>query len=151
MKNILYASILWMLVLFITMPSTAQTAYVPDQNPNFWVSQKTYMKIADSLNTWHSTTAQDTYKAIDFLADKQEARAQRKAARRELRLERARYGNYWYNDDYYSPGYYNNYYGNYNYNGYYNPYGYRSSWGNALWNTLPLITAVGLSSWWGCH
>lgn len=146
MKNILFASLLWMTGLFFTMPSKAQTVHEPDQNPNYWASQKAYMKMADSINEWHSTTAQNTYKAIDFLADKQEARLQRKAARRELRLTRAQYGNDWYYDNYFSPGFYNNYYGNY-----YNPYGYRNSWGDVLWNTMPLITTIGLSSWWWCH
>jgi hypothetical protein len=110
----------------------AQTALVNDQNPNFAASRTKYMKMADSLNAWHSTTFQDTYKAIDWLADRAEARADRREFRRQLRLQRVN----WDYDPYYRPsrgnrGYYNN---NYN-NRYYNRYNY----GHGFW---------GLGSWW---
>lgn len=94
----------------------AQTELAPDQNPNFAVSRDKYMKIADSLNEWHSTTIQDRYKAIDWLADRKEARDQRQAFHRRLRLERASgYGYPYYSDSYYHrPSYYpRNRYGDY--------------------------------------
>jgi hypothetical protein len=108
--------------LLISITAIAQEAPVPDQNPNYMVSRSKYMKMADSVNTWHSTTYQDTYNSIDYLEDRAEARMQRQAFRRELRLERARngYGGY-YNDYNYYPSYQNRYYNNYGYNrGYYN-------------------------------
>lgn len=92
--------------------ASAQTL-APDQNPDYAVSRDKYMKIADSVNAWHSTTVQDTYKAIDFMADRQEARAERRKFRRDLRLHRAN----WY-------GYYNNY----DYNGYYYRNNYRRNY-----------------------
>ena len=141
-KNILFTASL--LVVFV-LTGIAQTSLAPDQNPNYMVSQARYMKMADSINSWHSTTPQETYKAIDYLEDKREARANRKAWRRELRMERARNGGWYnngYNNDYYYP--YNNYNnGYYNYNRY---RGYRNNWSNYLWNTVPLAATVGF--WW---
>ncbi|WP_315818959.1 hypothetical protein [Paraflavitalea speifideaquila] len=99
------------------------------------VSQARYMQMADSINSWHGTTVQDTYKAIDYLEDKRELRANRKAWRRELRMERARNSG-WYN------GYYNNYSYPYNYNN--RPWG-GTGWGNYFWNTLPLAASI---AWW---
>lgn len=147
-KVILPAVTLVMVTLF-TATTIAQTSLAPDQNPRYMESQQKYMKVSDSVNTWHSTTLQDTYKAIDFLADKQEARDQRRAFRRQMRMERARWG--WdngYYDNYNGygyPGYYNN---NYNNNGYYRPYGFRNNLSNYFWNTLPIATGIGLASWW---
>lgn len=111
----------------------------PDQNPRYMESQQRYMRMADSINTWHGTTPQETYKAIDFLVDKREAREARKAYRRELRMERAR----WNNDFYYGyGGYYNNYYpGSYR-------SGYRSHWNNYFWNTMSVAAGIGLAKWW---
>src|SRR5687767_7841290 len=97
MKSFLLAT---SLIVVSAFTGTAQNSLAPDQNPNYMVSQARYMKMADSINSWHGTTPQETYKAIDYLEDKRELRATRKAWRRELRMERARSGN-WYN------GYYN--------------------------------------------
>lgn len=143
MKSILLAASL-VVVSFLT--STAQDNSLAQQNPSYMASQARYMKMADSINSWHGTTIQDTYKAIDYLEDKRELRANRKAWRRELRMERARNSG-WYNNGYYNNGYYNNYYPAYN--GYYygRPYGYRNNWNNNyLWNALPLAATLGL--WW---
>src|SRR5689334_22377578 len=99
---------LFFFLIIATFGAGAQDL-VANQNPNYQVSRDKYMQIADSVNAYHSTTVQDTYKAIDFLADRREAREQRRAWRHELRMERARYGGYYYGyDDYYTP-YYNNY------------------------------------------
>jgi len=82
----------------LTYTVAAQTNLAPDQNPNYQGSRDKYMKMADSINAWHSTTPQQTYKAIDYLEDKRLAKEQRRAFRQELRLERVRnnraYG-YW--------------------------------------------------------
>jgi len=95
----------------------AQTELAPDQNPNYAISRDKYMKMADSLTQWHSTTLQNTYQAIDWLADRERARKNRIDFRRQLRLERARWNGYNYrNDGYYDP------YNSYNNNSYYNPY-----------------------------
>lgn len=135
---------------FLTTGTMAQTGLAPDQNPNYMISQNKYMGIADSINTWHSTTIQDTYKAIDFLADRREAREQRRAFRQQLRLERIRYGGYgYYNDfnNFNAPYYYNNF-------PYYNGIrSYRRGWnGNFFYrNSLPLAVTLGSAAWWWCR
>lgn len=139
MKSILLTA---SLLVIATLTGTAQDNALAQQNPSYMVSQARYMKMADSINSWHGTTVQDTYKAIDFLEDKRELRANRRAWRHELRMERARNSG-WYNDGY-NNGYY---YPSYNNGYYYNrPWGYRNNWNNYLWNTLPLAATVGL--WW---
>jgi hypothetical protein len=107
----------------------AQTGLAPDQNPDFAISRDKYMKITDSLNGWHSTTFQDQYKAIDWLADKREARAERQEFQRRLRLERAAWDGYYYDRSYYYP------HSNYNY---YRSYhrrhrSYNPRWGFNFW------------------
>jgi hypothetical protein len=130
------------LFAFVALAFTAEAQNLaPDQNPRYMESQQRYMRMADSINAWHGTTPQETYKAIDYLQDKRDAREARRAFRRELRMERAR----WNNDWYYGYG------GYYNYNSYYPGYyrhGWRSNWNNYFWNTLPLATTIGLASWW---
>ena len=88
----------------------AQTELVANQNPNYAVSRDKYMKMSDSLTRWHSTTLQNTYEAIDWFADKEKAKAERREFRQSLRLERARWSGYDYR---YNSGYYNNRYNNY--------------------------------------
>lgn len=132
MKHLLLSA---SLVLVATIVATAQSL-APDQNPSFMVSQARYMQMADSINAWHGTTTQDTYKAIDYYEDKLALRAGRKAWRRELRMERARNSG-WYN------GYYNDYYYPYS-SSYYRPWG-GTGWGNYLWSTLPLAASI---AWW---
>jgi hypothetical protein len=143
-RNVLYNLALLPLAMLFATLGMSQTMLADDQNPNYMVSQAKYTKMADSINAWHGTTPQETYKAIDYLVDKREAREQRRAFRRELRLERARNG-YYYNDyGYYNPGYYG-YNNNFNYRPYYG--GYRSRWNQFYWNTLPLAATIGLWSW----
>ena len=121
--------------------SRAQASLAPDQNPDFIVSRDKYIKLADSINAWHSTTIQETYKAIDYLEDKREARLERQAFHRQLRLTRALQG--WsYDDAYYSPA---NYYNSAYYNGasgrnYRHRYSYR--YYNNYWRTLPLFETL---------
>lgn len=140
--------ILLLALIIAVADASAQTGLAPDQNPNYMISRDKYMGLSDSLNAFHSTTVQDTYKAIDWLEDRRDARAQRRAFRRELRMERARYGGYYFNDyDYYTPYYYNNSFYNYN-------RGYRwgrgwNSWNNNFYrNTLPLAVTLGTIGWW---
>lgn len=106
-------------LLLVSVMANAQTELAPDQNPNYVVSRDKYMQMADSLNQWHSTTLQNTYQAIDFMADKERARNDRREFRQQLRLERARWNNYNYRSD----GYFNSPYDYSNNNSYYSPYG----------------------------
>lgn len=126
MKKALHRSLFVLALLFTAGIVMAQTALAPDQNPDYAVSRARYMKIADSVNTFQGTTSQETYKAIDFLADKAEARAQRREFRQQLRMERARNGYYGYNNDWYYPSMnfnYGNRWGRYNnFNNFYSPY-----------------------------
>lgn len=119
----------------------AQSGPVADQNPNYAVSRDRYMKMSDSINTWHSTTVQQTYKAIDYLEDKREQRIERKAFHREMRLAAVRNG--WYYNNYYSPDYNTSFYRPYN-NYRARPYGYRYHNNNYLLSTWPLVFALGL-------
>ena len=145
-KSLLYYSFF---LLLTGLTGMAQNGLAPNQNPNYEVSRDKYMHMADSINTWHSTTPQETYRAIDFLADKREAREERREFRRQLRLERAR--NYRYYDYYDDYGYYYSPYRN-NYN-YYRPYGYRSNYRNDYYlrNTLPLALTIGSLGWLWCR
>lgn len=122
-------------VYLLGSDAVAQTKLAPDQNPNFAASRDKYMKMADSLNEWHSTTFQDTYKAIDWLADRKEARVDRREFRRQLRTERVRFNSSY--DNYYP--YYRNNWGSYN--NYYNNRVYRrfGSYNRGFW---------GLDYWW---
>ncbi|WEK36937.1 MAG: hypothetical protein P0Y53_05430 [Candidatus Pseudobacter hemicellulosilyticus] len=136
MKKNLLLSLGALLALFVASTAGAQDL-APNQNPQYMFSQQKYIRMMDSINTWHGTTPQETYKAIDFLADKREARELRKASRRELRLERARYGG-WNNNDYYNNSGFYGYYG-----------GYRRPWNNYGWNNaIPFAAGIGLGSWW---
>ncbi|MHA4845431.1 hypothetical protein ACX0G7_14760 [Flavitalea antarctica] len=129
-------------VLFTNI--TAQAILVYNQNPAFANSRDRYLSMADSMNTWHSTTFQETYKAIDYMADLREARERRREFHRQMHLERVRnrFGRYHYYYPANSNGYYNNY-------DYYNKYGYNSSYyrlpypGNGVWSVLPLIPGTG--------
>jgi hypothetical protein len=128
-KNLLHL-ILAVVVLFCSYVTTAQTDLAPDQNLNYAVSRAKYMQIADSLNEWHSTTQHNIYKAIDWLADRKEARADRREFRRQLRMERARWDYDYYNDGYDSGNYY---YRNPNNRYRYNNYRRNRSFGISPW------------------
>jgi len=123
MKKIILISALFFSVALVSYSQDL----APDQNPNYAESRAKYMQMADSLTAYQSTTIQDTYKAIDYLADKAEAREERKAFRNQLRMERAKrnysyyYGRGYYNQRWQSPYYYNRY-RPYN-NHYYRDYG----------------------------
>jgi len=128
-----------LLICLAGISAVAQTGLAPDQNPNYAVSRDKYLKLADSLNEWHSTTIQDTYNAIDWLADRKEARLERRELRQQVRLERARWGSYnYYDGNNYYPSYRNSW-GNYNDRYYYNNGYYRRNNSLNLW---------GLGYWW---
>lgn len=133
MKPKVYALMAAFAIVSSSPAVIAQTSLAPDQNPDYMISQNKYLQTADSVNALHSTTAQETYKAIDYLEDKKEARELRKAYRRELRMEQAR--NRW-SSYYYPYNGFNNYY----------PYRYRGHYfmNNYLYNTLPLALTLGL-------
>jgi len=131
MKRMILSLIAAPLLSLPGISALAQQATVPDQNPDYRKSLEKYVRKADSLNEWHSTTQHDMYKAIDWLEDRREARADRREFRQKLRLERAR----WYGSDLY--------YNNYGYGRYYRPYYYnhrRSGWG--------VRPYYGLDFWW---
>ncbi len=119
--------ILCLVALLLTFSAGwAQTGLAPDQNPNYAISRARYTGMADSINEWHSTTVDNTYKAIDWMQDRADARADRRSFRRELRYQRAvygyGYGDYGYNNYGYD-AYPNNYSSYRNYNqGYYRNY-----------------------------
>lgn len=151
-RNVLYNLLLLPLAMLIATWSMSQTTLVPDQNPDYMISQARYAGMADSINSWHGTTPQETYKAIDWMADRQAARDQRRAFRRELRMERARHGYGWYYNDYgyYYPRTYSSYYPVYSRGyGYYNyPYRtYRSHWNRNYWNLVPLAATAATVGW----
>jgi hypothetical protein len=140
-RNVLYNLFLLPLAMLIATWSMSQTTLVEDQNPNYFISQAKYTSMADSLNSLHGTTPQETYKAIDWMADRREARDQRRAFRRELRMERAKNGWYYNDYSYYYPRYSGNYY--HRYNPYYN---YRRGWNRNYrnyWSLVPLAATVG--------
>ena len=129
MKNILPFFLSLILLTCLASSAKAQhSGLAKDQNPRFEESRTKYMETADSINQYHSTTIQDTYKAIDYLVDRAEAREQRRAFRRELRLERARNG--WYDYNYYGDPYFN---GGYFGNGYYNNGFYNNRYSNGFY------------------
>jgi hypothetical protein len=146
-RNVRYNLLLSSVAMLIATWGMSQTL-VADQNPDYMISQAKYAVMADSLNELHGTTPQETYKAIDWMAERQERRDARRAFRRELRLARAQYG-WYYNDyssynypsSYYYPGYSGNYYHNYYpYHSYYRP-----RWNN--WNWVPLAATAATVGW----
>ncbi|WP_127037288.1 hypothetical protein [Chitinophaga solisilvae] len=93
------------------MPVVAQER-VPDQNPRYMESYLHYAPLADSLNAFHATTLQQTYKAYNYFEAKAERKAQRREWRQQRRLQNIRYSPSW---QYTSPWGYDDYY-------YYRPY-----------------------------
>jgi hypothetical protein len=121
----------------------SQASLEPDQNPNYAISRDKYMKMADSLNEWHSTTFQNTYKAKDYMQDRADARMARREYRRQYQYDRMSvygyndyYNGYYYpSNRYYRGNYYpyNNYNNNYYYRDRYNRHHPRYTWGLSFW------------------
>src|SRR5688500_8500465 len=137
MKKYLLLFMTAVAICYSSYRANAQTGLAPDQNPNYAVSRSKYMQIGDSLNEWHSTTQHNIYKAIDWLADRKEARADRREFRRQLRMERAGWDYDYYNSGYHSDNYY---YRNFNNRYRYNNYRRNRSFGISPW--------YGLNFWW---
>ncbi|GAA4310376.1 hypothetical protein GCM10023149_05020 [Mucilaginibacter gynuensis] len=111
----------------------AQTALVADQNPRYLVSQVKYTRMADTLNSLHGTTVQNTYKAYDWY----EAKLERRQQNREWRHQERMNGYYdyspsWglYGGSYYSP---------------FSSWGYGSGWGRGGWGGR---TSIGVGFGW---
>jgi len=103
--------------------SAQQSSLVQDQNPRYKESERKYARIADTLNSEHGTTIQNTYKAFDWYEAKQERRQQNREWRHEERLNGGYYD--------YTPSW--SLYGGYSYpfNSYrgYGGYGFGNHWG----------------------
>ncbi len=78
--------------------ANAQSQLVPDQNPNYIVSQQHYTRILDSLEITMNTTIQNTYKAYDWYEAKLEKKQNRVNTRYQARLIRAQNSNFLYNN-----------------------------------------------------
>lgn len=119
-----------LLIILIMGTTISSVAYAQElqanQNASYKISQDHYLKLADSILKFEGTTVQNTYKAIDYMQDKLDRKAARRAFRQQLRLERAR-NPYWsiynFSNDWSNP-YYNNWNSFYPYNSYYRS----SSW-----------------------
>lgn len=100
---------LTVLVCLITVLNIkAQQA--PDQNPDFATSRAKYMGGKDSLLKYMGATSQQTYKAYDYMEEKERKKEEKTAFKRQLKLTRAMGGAY---PAPYQSGY--NGYSNYNY------------------------------------
>ena len=90
----------FLLFFFTTVVFTAnaQSQLVPDQNPNYIVSQQHYTRILDSLEITMNTTVQNTYKAYDWYEAKLEKKQNRVNTRYQARLIRAQNSSFLYNN-----------------------------------------------------
>ncbi|MDR6945396.1 hypothetical protein [Mucilaginibacter pocheonensis] len=77
--------------LYSGIVKAQQTNLAPDQNPRYLESQYKYARSADSLNSLHGTTIQNTYKAYDWY----EARLERRRQNREWRHQERMNGSYY--------------------------------------------------------
>jgi hypothetical protein len=94
MKRYLLTIICFLITLLGASSLSAQEL-VPDQNPNYDLSRKKYMGLSDSVNQWHGTTVQQTYKAYDWFEARQERKREKIQFRRELRSERVKHRYYY--------------------------------------------------------
>ncbi|GAA4338643.1 hypothetical protein [Flaviaesturariibacter amylovorans] len=108
------------LFVFVLGTVSAAAQAVPDQNPAFAVSREKYMRMADSITKWHSTTVHDTYKAYDWYEAREERRTERRNNRYAIRLARAQRVDRGY--------YYDPYFDSYNYGGRFGFRNRRSFW-----------------------
>jgi len=117
MKRILLS---FFVVLTAFAAHAQEATLAPDQNPRYAESRDRYVKAQDQLLQNMNTTVQQTYKAYDWYEAKQERKLQRYNDRRDRRLLRAQFGNY-YNS-------YDNYYSPYRYSPGYRRNGWRRGW-----------------------
>jgi hypothetical protein len=103
--KIIIAAVTVLCGLYSGIVSAQQTTLLVDQNPRYRESQFKYSQGADSLNSLHGTTIQDTYKAYDWY----EAKLERRQQNREWRHQERMNGYFDYTpswglyDNYYSP------------------------------------------------
>ena len=81
--------------LYSGVVKAQQIALAPDQNPRYVESQVKYTEAADTLNSLHGTTIQDTYKAYDWYEAKLERRRQNREWRHQERLNGYDYSPSW--------------------------------------------------------
>ena len=103
MKKILLLLIISFPVLLI---GQEKNTLVNDQNPNYKLAMEKYVANLQDYTLLQSTTAQETYKAIDPLEEKRELkalrrqyRAQRPYWRHQRRLEQAKNTHYIYDNN----------------------------------------------------
>lgn len=106
--------------LYSGIVKAQQAGLLPDQNPRYMESQVKYARVADTLNSLHGTTVQNTYKAYDWYEARQERRLQNREWRHQERM------NGYYD---YSPGW-----GLYGYGSYYPSVSLGYSWGRGYGN-----------------
>jgi ribosome-associated translation inhibitor RaiA len=116
------------IMLFSTAQQTlTEPTLVPDQNPNFMISQAKYLAIRDSLLLTMNTTSQQTYKAFDWYEAKMERRNTRFENRMQRRLNNNRWNNNW--------GWNNGWNNNWGWNN-----GWNNNWNNGWgWNGLNFV------------
>jgi hypothetical protein len=105
--------------LYSGIVNAQQISLAADQNPRYQESQRKYIRIADTLNSLHGTTIQNTYKAYDWYEAKLERRRQNREWRHEERLNGGYYD--------YTPSW--GFYGNYSYPYSFGNYGYGNRFG----------------------
>ncbi len=118
--KIIIAAVTVLCGIYSSKVSAQQITLLADQNPRFRESQIKYAQGADSLNSLHGTTIQDTYKAYDWY----EAKLARRQQNREWRHQERMNGYYDYTPSW---GLYDNYY---------TPslsFGFGRSWGRGGW------------------
>ncbi|MFY7900768.1 MAG: hypothetical protein ACOVNY_11335 [Chitinophagaceae bacterium] len=103
----MYLLCCFLLAAIVSTAQTNNTALLPDQNPNYLISQNKYMQYKDSLLLNQNTTVQQTYKAYDWYTAKLERKHERREFRREIRLANA-YNNNWNNNWNWNNGWNNN-------------------------------------------
>ncbi|GAA3960957.1 hypothetical protein [Mucilaginibacter dorajii] len=103
--KIIIAAVTVLCGLYSGIVNAQQITLLADQNPRYRESQIKYSSGADSLNSLHGTTIQDTYKAYDWY----EAKLERRQQNREWRHQERMNGYFDYTpswglyDNYYSP------------------------------------------------
>lgn len=94
MKTLKYVFIALSFLMILPLGAQVKERNPVDQNPNYLRSMEKYMNRKDELLANQGETVQETYKAIQYWYDRQEAKQQWKIDRiefrKQLRLERAR-------------------------------------------------------------
>lgn len=122
----LRTTFLLMMLIVINYGFAQNTGLLPNQNPNYKISEEKYTRFRDSLLLNSNSTIQDTYKAYDWFEEKTE----RRNNRRDNRRQRNFYGNNQLGfNDWGSNGGFNNWGWNNRFN---NRFGNNNRWGNSF-------------------